>query len=75
MYKRPEVLLAILLSTTYNLQIGTFLEWAMLGSNQRPLPCESSVIVCWTFLEVAKMTLFPIVQEIYSGCCTVAARA
>jgi hypothetical protein len=26
----------------------------MLGSNQRPLPCEGSVIVCWRFLEVAK---------------------
>ena len=22
------------------LQIGIFLKWAMLGSNQRPLPCE-----------------------------------
>ena len=21
-------------------------EWAMLGSNQRPLPCEGSTIVC-----------------------------
>jgi hypothetical protein len=29
-------------------------EWAMLGSNQRSLPCESSVIVCWEFLELAK---------------------
>ena len=26
----------------------------MLGSNQRPLPCESSAIVCWRFLEFAK---------------------
>jgi hypothetical protein len=26
----------------------------MLGSNQRPLPCEGSVIFCWRFLEVAK---------------------
>jgi hypothetical protein len=26
----------------------------MLGSNQRPLPCESSIIVCWRFLEVEK---------------------
>ena len=24
------------------------------GSNQRPLPCEGSKIVCWTFLQVAK---------------------
>ena len=29
-------------------------EWAMLGSNQRPLPCEGSVIVCWRFLECTK---------------------
>ena len=26
----------------------------MLVSNQRPLPCESSAIVCWRFLESAK---------------------
>src|SRR5215210_10504 len=26
----------------------------MLGSNQRPLPCEVSTIVCWRFLEFAK---------------------
>ena len=26
----------------------------MLGSNQRSLPCEVSIIVCWRFLEVAK---------------------
>jgi hypothetical protein len=33
---------------------ATFVEWAMLGSNQRPLPCESSAIVCSTFLDCAK---------------------
>src|SRR5215210_5814688 len=27
----------------------------MLDSNQRPLPCEGSVIVCRRFLEVAKL--------------------
>ncbi len=27
----------------------------MLVSNQRPLPCEGSAIVCWTFLEFAKL--------------------
>jgi hypothetical protein len=26
----------------------------MLGSNQRPLPCEGSTIVCWRFLDLAK---------------------
>jgi hypothetical protein len=35
-------------------QITTFNKWAMLGSNQRPLPCEVSTIVCWRFLELAK---------------------
>jgi hypothetical protein len=39
---------------TFDLQNAAFAEWAMLGSNQRPLPCEGSVIVCWRFLEVAK---------------------
>ena len=38
----------------FSLQRRTFPEWAMLGSNQRPLPCEGSTIVCWTFLELAK---------------------
>jgi hypothetical protein len=36
------------------LHIEESLGWAMLGSNQRPLPCEGSVIVCWRFLELAK---------------------
>ena len=31
-----------------------FFGWTMLGSNQRPLPCEGSVIDCWRFLEIAK---------------------
>jgi len=36
------------------LQSSAFNKWAMLGSNQRPLPCEGSTIVCRRFLEVAK---------------------
>jgi hypothetical protein len=28
---------------TFILQNVTFPQWAMLGSNQRPLPCEGSV--------------------------------
>jgi hypothetical protein len=32
----------LLLVLTFFLQKPTFLEWAMLGSNQRPLPCEFS---------------------------------
>jgi hypothetical protein len=34
----------------------------MLGSNQRPLPCEGSAIGCWRFLELAKclqIAIFP----------------
>jgi hypothetical protein len=31
-----------------------FLRWVMLGSNQRPLPCEGSAIVCWMFPKLAK---------------------
>jgi hypothetical protein len=38
----------------FSLQMRYFSEWAMLGSNQRPLPCEGSVIACWRFLELAK---------------------
>ncbi len=34
---------------------ATSFEWAMLGSNQRPLPCEGSATVCWSFLELAKL--------------------
>jgi hypothetical protein len=33
---------------------GTNKDSAMLGSNQRPLPCEGSTIVCWRFMELAK---------------------
>jgi hypothetical protein len=34
------------LELTFYLQMQSFIEWAMLGSNQRPLLCESSAIVC-----------------------------
>jgi hypothetical protein len=36
----------LLPTLTFYLQNATFCEWAMLGSNQRPLPCEGSAIVC-----------------------------
>jgi hypothetical protein len=45
---------ALSLTLTFSLQNSIFPEWAMLGSNQRPLPCEGSTIVCRRFLEVAK---------------------
>jgi hypothetical protein len=31
-----------------------FFGWAMLGSNQRSLPCEGSTIGGWRFLELAE---------------------
>ena len=40
---------------TFYLQNEKFLEWAMLGSNQRPLPCEVSMIVFQRCLEFAKL--------------------
>ncbi len=54
-YKRPDVSPSLPLILAFFLGISTFSEWAMLGSNQRPLPCESSAIVCWRFLEFAKL--------------------
>jgi len=41
-YKRPVGTLGLLLTFTYYLQNIALKEWAMLGSNQRPLPCEGS---------------------------------
>ena len=54
----------------------------MLGSNQRPLPCEGSAIAFRRFLEFAKslqtvefigIVLFLSFQVVCLGCCTVAA--
>src|SRR5215208_4948458 len=46
----PDLLLAL----AFCLQNTIFSEWAMLGSNQRPPPCEGSTIACWRCLEIAK---------------------
>jgi hypothetical protein len=49
------------LRLSFLLYLQVFTEWAMLRSNQRPLPCEGSTIVCWRCLEIAKylqMTVF-----------------
>ena len=43
-YKEPTRITDLLVSSTVLLQNITFLEWAMLGSNQRPLPCEGSAL-------------------------------
>src|SRR5215204_3436432 len=66
----------------FYLQIDAFLGWAMLGSNQRPLPCEGSTLVCWKFVELAECLqmyilakrTFSSFPEIYPGCSTVAAQ-
>jgi hypothetical protein len=41
-YKRPGLIPSLLIAFTLFLQSGTFLKWAMPGSNQRTLPCEFS---------------------------------
>jgi hypothetical protein len=41
LHKDPSIHQRTSLVNTFFLQIRSFIEWAMLGSNQRPLPCES----------------------------------
>ena len=53
-YKQPVKNTDIFAFSTFVLQNAASCEWAMLGSNQRPLPCEGSTMVCWRFLELAK---------------------
>ena len=42
--KAPERVRNFLLPSAFYLQNEVSLEWAMLGSNQRPLPCEGSAL-------------------------------
>ena len=69
------------LSLTFHvfLQKAVFTKWAMLGSNQRPLPCEGSVIVCRGDIpanaDLLEMMLCLRFQKIYPGCCAVAAHS
>ena len=44
----------LLLPSTFFLQTAVFTKWAMLGSNQRPLPCEGRSITSWLFAGVHK---------------------
>ena len=44
LHKGPASMRGIRVYSTFYLQSSTFLEWAMLGSNQRPLPCEGSAL-------------------------------
>ena len=42
MYRGPEKIQPLYCVSPFFLHIAEFLEWAMLGSNQRPLRCEGS---------------------------------
>ena len=42
----------LFLSCAFSLQKEGFCEWAMLGSNQRPLPCEVKVLLSSAFAVV-----------------------
>src|SRR5215211_7231614 len=50
----PERVQDLLLPSTFYLQNEISWEWAMLGSNQRPLPCEGRSITSWLFASVQK---------------------
>jgi hypothetical protein len=43
-YERPGATPGLLFAITFSLQKRGFRKWAMLGSNQRPLPCEGSAL-------------------------------
>ena len=47
-------ILTLRLSFTFSLQTEKFRAWAMLGSNQRPLPCEVRSVMSWLFAAVQK---------------------
>jgi hypothetical protein len=84
LHKGPRPTWGLMFCTALFLQNKGFWEWAMLGSNQRPLPCERQ---CDRLLEISRVckipanedilstTPCPAFQDIYSGCCTVAAQS
>jgi hypothetical protein len=47
---------SLTLVLVFCLQIARFMEWAMLVSNQRPLPCEGKASKLWLFA-LAQKTL------------------
>jgi hypothetical protein len=47
-------MLILLCILAFPLQNGTFSGWAMLGWNQRPLPCECRLLTSWLFAGVQK---------------------
>jgi hypothetical protein len=44
LYKGPASIRHLHGGLLFYLQINGFCKWAMLGSNQRPLPCEGSAL-------------------------------
>ena len=44
LHKAPNIRRGLHSCFAFYLQIGDFAKWAMLGSNQRPLPCEGSTL-------------------------------
>jgi hypothetical protein len=42
-------------SLRFSCKMTLFPKWAMLGSNQRPLPCEVRSILSWLFAAVQKL--------------------
>ena len=42
--ERPDASSGLRFTLVFYLQNATFDKWAMLGSNQRPLPCEGSAL-------------------------------
>ncbi len=53
-YKGMSFLWTVLCGLAFRLQNTAIFEWAMLGSNQRPLPCEGRSITPWSFATVQK---------------------
>ena len=47
-------ILTLRLSFTFSLQTAKFRVWEMLGSNKRPLMCEVTTLISYTFKVVQK---------------------
>ena len=54
-YKAKRATLAHVGPSEFFLQNSIFSEWAMLGSNQRPLPCEGSKVTTAVYRHIPKM--------------------
>jgi hypothetical protein len=54
LHRGPNAYLESSFILTFFLQTTTFSKWAMLGSNQRPLPCEGRILLSAGFAVVQK---------------------